>query len=178
MAQAAPWNAALRVLVVACLAVLVGACGWQIRGAYDIPASIQPMSVQGADNNSVAADVRDRLGVNGVELVSRPQAAARLVISERTEQRVLTVGSGGKVDEYELIYSVDWRLEDRDGEQPLIGPIEMQARRDYTQDPGEILGREDQEGALLDDMRADLAARIMFRLQAWSPGQDESTATD
>ncbi len=156
------------------MALLLGACGWQIRGAYDIPQSIQPMSVQGANDNSVAADVREYLRVNGIELVSRPQAAGRVVISERTERRVLTVGSSGKVDEYELIYTVDWRLEGRDSEQPLIGPTEMQARRDYTQNPSEILGQEDQEGALLDAMRSDLATRILFRLQAWSPEAPDS----
>ncbi len=176
--KAAPTWALLRAVIVAALVALISACGWQIRGAYDIPASIQPMSVEGADNNSVAAEVRDNLELNDIELVSRPQAAGRLIIGERTERRVLTVGSSGKVDEYELIYTVEWRLDGRDSEQPLIGPIEMQARRDYTQNPGEVLGQEDQESALLDAMRSDLATRILFRLQAWSPEANSPDATE
>lgn len=165
----APAWPALRAAAVLCALALLAACGFQVRGGYSIPPAITPMAVEGADGNSVAAELRENLRRNEVELVNRSQAASRLIVSERTERRVLSVGSSGKVDEYELIYAVQWRLADPNGEAPLIAPVEMQARRDYTQNPAAILGQEDQEGALLDDMRADLATRILFRLQAWGP---------
>lgn len=162
-------TATLRALAVVLAFALVTACGFHIRGSYDIPPTITPMYVEGASGNSVAAELRDNLRRNDIELVSPPQAAARLVVSERSERQVLSVGSSGRVDEYELLYVVEWRLEAPDRETPLIPPETLQARRDYTHDPTAILGSEDREGALLEAMREDLATRILFRLQAWSP---------
>ena len=150
------------------------ACGFQLRGSYDIPPAIVPVAIDAPTGSGVARALSDTLRYGGMRVVAgdRPAASRIEILDERSERRVLAVDSRGKVDEYELRYSVRWRLVDAgDGGRELIAPAELVARRDYTHDPTAVLGKQDEASALVESMRDDIAQRILFRLQAWDPGQ-------
>jgi outer membrane lipopolysaccharide assembly protein LptE/RlpB len=51
--------------------------------------------------------------------------------------------------------------------------VQLEARRDYTFDAASVLSKQEEEQALYERMSDDLAQRILFRLQSWSPGQQD-----
>lgn len=165
---------ALALAVALAASAALAACGFQLRGSYDIPPAIVPVAIDAPGASGVARALDETLRYGDMRVIADDEpAASRIeILDERSERRVLAVDARGKVDEYELRYSVRWRLVDaRGGAGELIAPAELSARRDYRHDPGAVLGSQDQEGLLIDDMRDDIAQRILFRIQAWEPGQ-------
>lgn len=170
-----PARAGALALLLAALAALP-ACGFHLRGSYELPPAIAPVAIDAPARSGVARALTDTLRHSGLHAGAADDAAASRVeiLDERSERHVLTVDARGKVDEYELRYVVRWRLVDAragGGARELIAPAELRARRDYRHDPGAVLGEQDEEGALIDSMRDDIAQRILFRIQAWEPGQ-------
>lgn len=165
----------LRLPVIALLAALLVACGFQLRGSYDIPADLQPLRV---DAGGEFGDALERvLRTGGVELTrERDQAAATLRVTDRSEERrVLAIREDGRVDEYELVYRVTWHLAPSGGggdpADHLIAATRYSGERSYIFDPGSRLAADDEEEVLREILREDLADRILRRLEAWSPDQ-------
>lgn len=102
----------------------------------------------------------------GLQLVdSRAEAGARLIISEDSSgQRVLSVTARNIPREYEVYYAVTFSLEAA-GE-PLIEPEVLVARRNYTYDETEVLGKEREESILRRALAEDLARQVVRRIEA------------
>jgi LPS-assembly lipoprotein len=70
------------------------------------------------------------------------------------------------VREYELIQTIRFSLVDREGNE-LIPPAQLSARREYTFDDEIVLGKEQEEALLYEDMESDLVRQLIRRLAAW-----------
>jgi LPS-assembly lipoprotein len=154
------------------LVLALAACGFQLRGAYGIDDALQPLRIE------ARGDFRDTLEralrTGGVELTSsRDQAAATLrVLDTERERRVLAIREDGRVDEYELVYRVDWHLEavTEAGETArLIDRTRYAGQRSYIFEPGSRLAADDEEEVLIELLYEDLSDRILRRIEAWSP---------
>lgn len=161
-----------RVVLIALLALALAACGFQLRGAYGIDDALQPvyLDASGDFGNTLERTLR----TGGIELTgSRDQAGATLrVQGTERERRVLAIREDGRVDEYEIVYRVDWRLETVDDEgatKRLIDSTRYAARRSYIFEPGSRLAADDEEEVLIELLYEDLSDRILRRIEAWTP---------
>lgn len=159
------------------LALLLTACGFQLRGSYGIDESLQPMQVSAGGDFGAA--LRVALETGGVSLTDDAAEAAAVLRVTGTERdrRVLAIDERGRVDEYELEYRVAWHLERGDGSdetQRLIKSTGYSARRSYIYDAGSQLAADDEEEVLIDTLYRDLADRILRRIETWSPEQVDS----
>jgi len=148
---------------------LVGGCGFQLAGSGRLPAAMQATYLDSTEPRSeFYSSLSEALRHSGLELVdSRGDADARLVISEdSTGQRVLSVTARNIPREYEIFYSVTFSLEAQ-GE-ALIQPEVLVARRNYTYDETEVLGKEREESLLRRALADDLARQVMRRIEALS----------
>jgi LPS-assembly lipoprotein len=75
----------------------------------------------------------------------------------------------GKVREYELIVETSVLVVSAGGK-VLLEDDDISLQRDYTFDETAALGKYEQEGTLYREIRKDLAAAIVRRLQALHPG--------
>lgn len=166
---------AMRAGGIVVLAVLLAACGFQLRGAYDIHADLQPLHVDA--HGDFGETLQRVLRTGGVELTDdRGDAAATLRVTDREQdRRVLAIREDGRVDEYELVYRITWHLAPGDGgAEPadrLIASTRYSGERSYIFEPGSRLAADDEEEVLLDILREDLADRILRRIESWSPEQ-------
>jgi len=163
--------AGLRLAVLGLGLLVLPACGFHLRGQYDIPEGLAPVRIDAPAGSGVARTLTETLRRNGVALAdagTKPRTRLS-ILSENSDRRVLSVGTNGKVDEYELVYTVHWRLVDADSGRERIATTRFQAQRDYVYDPAAVLGKQNEEETLTDDMRSDIADRIVFRLQALEP---------
>jgi LPS-assembly lipoprotein len=159
---------AARLMVVLILAIAVTACGWKLRGSYNLPPEITPIAVDGGD---IATALRDSLrNSDALAQSSADPANSDLeILEEGDSRRVLSVDLNGKVDEYEVRYTVRWQLTAKgDGDKSrrvLIAPTTFRANRSYDYNAASVLSTNEQEQRLIDEMRDDIAQRIIFRLQ-------------
>lgn len=170
-----------RITQILLLSVLLAACGFQLRGSYGIDETLQPMYVQAG--GEFGNELRRALAAGGIELTrDRGEASSTLrVMNADRERRVLAIRQDGRVDEYELVLRVDWRLEgsgDGDSAGLLIEATRYSGQRSYIFDPGSRLAADDEEEVLIEILHSDLADRILRRIEAWSPGDAPETGSD
>lgn len=143
----------------------LAACGFHLRGVVDLPAVMKATQVEGDRFSLLVEELGNVLRASGAQVVdSRARATAVLrVIRESSSRRTLSVGTTGKVSEYEVSHSVEYRLEDAHG-QVLVQPRVLSARRDYQFDENDVLGKAAEEENLREEMQRDLAVRIVRQL--------------
>ncbi len=157
--------------VVLALAVLVlGACGFHLRGGVALPPAMQyTRIVIGNPYSPLASDLRRALQASGVTVTENPDlaTASLQILGESTNRRVVSVDAQGKAREFELQYKVEFVATGK-GAQPLVKRQAVTLVREYLYDENEVLGTAGEEDVLLRDMRHDMVRLILTRLEASS----------
>jgi LPS-assembly lipoprotein len=85
------------------------------------------------------------------------------LVSETSEQKILSLSGHGTVREYELIYRVNFRLRNPSSE--LWGEmLTVEERRDFSYDDSQLLAKQFEQDRLVEDMKTDAVREIMRRL--------------
>jgi LPS-assembly lipoprotein len=150
----------------AATALLVAACGFQLRGSATLPFST--LYVQAAPTSQFATDLRRAVrSGSGTRIAERPEQAEVVlhILSELQEKQILSLTGGGRVSEYQLRYRVSFRLTDSKNREH-IPASEIVLRRDYSYNDSQALGAESEEALLYRDMRSDAVSQMVRRLQA------------
>ncbi len=156
----------IAVLLVTLLALLQG-CGFQLRGAADLPPSISPLYLQGVgEHDPLRRDLRQVFEGANIQLATEPSKASSILHITKQEQdrRVLSVDSRGKVVEYEIHQALEFELLDADGAS-LMERQSVGSQRAYENPETAILGKNQEERLLRRDLRLDLVRRIAYRIQ-------------
>ncbi|HET7198282.1 MAG TPA: LPS assembly lipoprotein LptE [Burkholderiales bacterium] len=146
------------------LAVVAG-CGFQLRGAQDVP--FRTLYIPGA-SAGIALDLKRNIEAGtDARVVSDPKAADAILelSNERREKIILSLSGTGRVREFRLRYSVDFRV--RDGKGNVYVPLStVQLTRDVTFNDADILAKESEEQLLFRDMQADMVQQLLRRIAA------------
>jgi LPS-assembly lipoprotein len=148
-------------------AMLVSACGFQLRGQVDIPPELNPMYIQPVSGSQVRAEMVRRLGTSQVRLAPSPKDA-RVIIrisGESRDSRVVAVDRNGKALAYELHFRVAFDAVGPDGKQ-LVPAQSLDLVRTYENPNVEVLGKQLEANLIYRDLIEDAADRILGRLRA------------
>ena len=144
--------------------LLLEGCGFQLRGALELPQDIR--SVQVTAPLPLKNDILAILESGGVDTAAADADARITVDSERFSRRVLSVDPNtGKEREFELAYTISFGVARRDGTQVIENGI-VNLLRDYIFDPEAVIGSSSEEGLLRDEMRRDAARQMLRRVEA------------
>jgi LPS-assembly lipoprotein len=160
---------AARVIATLVVAMTLSACGFQLRGQAAIP--FQTVRVEASGFSAFANDLERaiRAGSKARIVDSRDEAEAVVqIVGESQEKHILSLSSGGKVREFELLYRIAYRLTNRAGVD-LALPGEIVLRRDMTYDDTLVLAKESEELLLFRDMKTDAVQQMLRRLSLVKP---------
>lgn len=153
----------------ACLAL--SACGFQAAGSRALPAELARVHVDTFQRYQVAEPevekhLRRLLAQRGARVLERGQAkASQLRLTNVRESRqVQTVGPDGKALEYDLIIRVEYDL--LVGGELRVPPGQVEVRRDYSFNPGQLLAKEQEALRLRDYLEREAAELILLRVEA------------
>ena len=152
------------------LILLLAGCGFHLRGSGmdDVALTDMPMIYlqSGNPRSGMLEELQRRGKLHGANFTQESSAAelALNITSENFDRRVLSVGTTGKVREYELHYAVTYTVLDKEGVEKLANRISLV--RDYRFDETRVLGKEAEEKQLRQDMVRDAAQQIMRQLRA------------
>ena len=154
-------------LSVAIVFSMLAACGFHLAGSGSLPAAMQSTYLDSSAPHSeffgILSEVLRRRGLDLVDTGS--SAGARLIITEDTSgQRVLSVTARNIPREYEVFYVVSFSLQAEDSF--LIQDELLVARRNYTYDETQVLGKEREESLLRRALAEDLARQLVRRIEA------------
>jgi LPS-assembly lipoprotein len=150
------------------LAMLLSACGFQLRGSVELPTHLSPMLVDGpSQQDPLREELAGLLENGGLSLTDDARSAAsRLrILGQESRRRVLSVDNRGKAAEYLLQQEVRFTLLDKGGE-AVIPEQSLSVERSYVHSVDQVLGKQNEQAMLREEMRRDLAGRILTRLRA------------
>jgi LPS-assembly lipoprotein len=151
------------------LAVALAACGFQLRGTnglYHMP--FQSIYLGFSDTSPLGTELKRHLrGGDAVAVVTDPaKADAQFdVLSENRAKSILSLNSQGRVREYQLTYTLVFRVRDAKGAE-LLGPTTIGLKRSIAFNESQVLAKETEEALLYRDMQSDLVQQILRRLAA------------
>ncbi len=160
-------------LTVLMFTLLLGACGFHLRGQGAFALPFQTLYVQSAnDYTPLIGELKRAIEANGVQLTnSQDQAQLTLhIVSEAQDRQILSLSGGGRVREYRLQYHVSLHAYDHK-QQDWLAPEEITLRRDFSYDDTQILAKEQEETMLYQNMRGDAVQQILRRLNHAKPQQ-------
>jgi len=152
--------------LLAATALLVAACGFQLRGAAQLP--FNSIFVQAPPTSQFAIQMRRAVRAgSSTRLSDTPERAEVIlqIVNELQEKQILSLSGGGRVSEYLLRYRVSFRLTDSKNREH-IPASEIVLRRDYSYSDDQSLAREFDEAQLYRDMRNDAVGQLLRRLQS------------
>ena len=156
-----------RASLAALVALAVAGCGFHLQGAGTLPPAMARTYVDTDRPHSVFVEsLTDVLRQRGAELLPAPAEGAAVldISSDETGQRVLSVSARNIPREYEVFYTVTFSL--RVGAESLIDNESLAVTRAYTYDETQVLAKAAEEEILREALAADLARRVMQRIQA------------
>ena len=155
---------------------LISGCGYRLAGKADLDPVFESthVSYQGRGLR-MSLLLEKQFEANRYKLVSAEQASALVeVLYENTDREILAVDENGKVREYGLILSVGVDVKDSEGKK-LVSNQQVRLTRGFLFDINDVLGKGNEERAIYQEMRADAARLILYRLQAISLQLEEET---
>ncbi len=153
----------MRALIALALVLLAG-CGFQLRGAAELP--FESIFVPGT--GGIALDIRRNIASGTRTAVVDDPKRAQAVLDftqELRQKEILSLTAAGRVREFRLLYRVAFRVHDGKGGEFLPAST-VQLSRDITFNDAEILAKETEEQLLYRDMQFDMVQQIMRRLAA------------
>lgn len=154
-------------IVLLFLAVL-GSCGFQLRGAYKLPAAMQITFIEAAqDNSEMVRALKRSLKASDIDLLDEPSSEAAILKlgGEQKSKRTVSVDAQGRAREYTLIYSVSFSVKAAELEFEMAEQT-IKIERDFLFDTEDVLGKSREESQLYKEMQQDIVRLILLRLQS------------
>ena len=158
------------------LTLLLGACGFQLRGTYILP--FDSIYINLPDNNELAIQLKRAIVSGTSTRIAATQKEAKVMlqfVNDQTAKNVLSLSSSGRAREYQLVRTVSFRLVDAKGKIWVnAGRIEL--HRDLTYTDFQVLSKESEETLLWRDIQSDLIQQMLRRMSAAKPQAADDSA--
>lgn len=155
----------LSIVVLVCIGLSLGGCGWRLQGREKLAQSMNVVYVDADDRyTDFNRALRDRLRASGAQVTDRATDATAVVkiIKDQSGQRVLSVSARNTPEEYEVFYAVEYSV--TSGGAELIAPQPLELTRDYSYDTTAVLAKQREQAILREALAQDLAALVLRRL--------------
>jgi LPS-assembly lipoprotein len=148
------------------LALCLSACGFHLRGMIDVPKWLSNIAIISKDGDTPLVDLlSSQLENYKIEVNPNPSQAHYLLIinSVRMQQQIMSIGASTNPRQYQLIMTVEFTLQTRKGE-IIKAPRSVVVTRPLTINNNRILGSNDEEAILIEEMQQEASIQIINRL--------------
>ena len=154
----------LNIILISALFIL-SSCGYSMRGSVNIPSSITSVSVISSEYSELVNILNSSLTSSNIETsISMSNDLYRIaILSEKFNRRQLSINISGRVNEYELIYDVNFELK-IPNEKPIKDRVTLY--RDYSFDENNVMGNSDREDDIKKGMVSTASTLIFNKLIA------------
>ena len=166
------------------LALALAGCGFHLRDSLALPEDTPPVQVVSTTPFSELATILERnLRNAGAPVVTREQvqadpgmAVARLdIVSERWGDLPIAIDDQGRAQEFILRYATIFAFRLADGTE-LVPQQAVELSRDYVSPPEDATGTSTEREILADELRREMAASILRRIDGVARARAATTA--
>lgn len=160
-----------RNLMVIGLAVLLSACGFQLRGTGTADFALKEVDLQARNAyGDTVKQVRQVLENSGVKVHTGAPYTLSLA-NEKESKRTASYTSNARSAEYELTTTLDYEI--RGQKNLLLLNDQLEVQTTYVHDENNLIGSDQESGQLRQEMRRELVQQMVLRLQLITPAQLE-----
>ncbi len=168
----------IRKLVLLMSLVVIVGCGFKLRGTIPWPSEYQSVYMEGynpTDRNSFFYSVKNFFP-DHVNIVSNGQDADAIirVLSETQTTRTISALAANRDTEEVVTLTIVAQVVEKNGKS-ILPPTTLMRERDFTYDESNLLGKSTDIQNVTRQLRQDLAAMFMRRLEAALRNQEEAT---
>ncbi|MHC8353134.1 LPS-assembly lipoprotein LptE [Pseudomonas sp. RT4P38] len=158
-----------RNLLVMGLAVLLSACGFQLRGTGTTELAIKELDLSARNAyGEIVTQLRQVLQSSGVKVYSG--APYKLVLTDEQEsQRILSYAGAGRTGEYQVSTVLNYDIRGESNLTLLSDKLEVQ--KIFIHDGSNLVGSDQEANDARKETRRELVQRMMLRLQQLTPAQ-------
>ena len=152
-------------LAVVALTTGLAACGFHLRGSYDIPAFLSHIAVKAPPDakTTLLPELLLALHTDGID-TSGGNFTLEIVHDTLVNQTSALV-TETEVSEITLVYDLEYRLRYLSGH-AATEPRHLLLRRSYQYDPTSVVGETTEQATLTDELRTDAVQQILRQLTA------------
>ncbi|WP_339525340.1 LPS-assembly lipoprotein LptE [Pseudomonas sp. EL_65y_Pfl2_R96] len=160
-----------RNLLVMGLAVLLSACGFQLRGTGTTELAIKELDLSARNAyGETVTQLRQVLESSGVRVYTG--ASYKLVLTDEQEsQRILSYAGAGRTGEYQVTTVLNYDIRGQ-GNLPLLSD-KLEVQKVFIHDGNNLVGSDQEANDARREIRRELVQQMMLRLQQLTPTQLE-----
>jgi LPS-assembly lipoprotein len=156
-----------RNLLVMGLAVLLSACGFQLRGTGTNALSLKELDVSARDAyGDVVTQLRQTLTNSGVHVYTGAQYKLFIAREDET-QRTASYAGSGRSAEYELTNVLKYEI--HGSKDVLLLDDSVQSQKVFVHDGNNLIGSDQEAAQIRKEMQSDLVQKVLARLQQLTP---------
>lgn len=138
----------------------ISACGWHLRGSHSAQAPSELNLVSADPYAALALAFRENMQQQGIS--NNNVAPLQLKIgSEQLSKRTVAVTNIGSPSQYELSLSVEYQYYLLTESESVTLPRTISVQRVFDYDPNNTVAKNEEENTLIEEMRRELARRII-----------------
>ncbi|MDI1353176.1 MAG: LPS assembly lipoprotein LptE [bacterium] len=148
------------------IVLLLTACGFHLRGMVDIPKWLNNVSIiSNDDDNQIAALLASQLDGYKIKVNPDPSDADYwlTINSVKINQQIVSIGASTNPRQYQLNLTVNFMLQTRKG-QLVRARRSVVVSRQLTINNDRILGSNEEETILIEEMKQEAVTQIINRL--------------
>ncbi len=154
----------IRKAAVLCLLLTLSACGWQPRGAQQLPAELKEMQlVVTPPEPRFVASLERPLALSGVKLVQRAGVYSLHATTPIQALRNVALDRGARSAEQEMRLEMQFELRNGNGD-IVFGPRTLSASRVYAYDPNSVIAKLDEEKLIRQELQENLVGQLFRQL--------------
>ncbi len=155
-------------LAVLALLPALGACGFHLQGVARLPQAFATTQVVAEDRyTDFHHALVDALRASGSQLSAAGATAVIEVLGDDSGQRVLSISASNTPTEYEVYYTIRYRV--RIGDKEVLTPKLLTLTKGYSFNETAVLAKEAEQEQIRAALARELAALVMRRLTALGP---------
>lgn len=158
-----------RNLLVMGLAVMLSACGFQLRGTGANQLSIKELDLSARDAyGKTVVQLRQVLESNGVKIYTGAPYKL-MIVSEQETQRSASSSGAGRAAEYSLNSTLNYEIRGSKDRQLLTNKVQIE--RVSVHDGNNLIGSDLESAQVRNEMRSELVQSLMAQLQQLTPAR-------
>ena len=135
------------------------ACGFHLRAGID---GFDSITIKGG-SASFVKQLKKRLRQSSIEVLGSGGEITLEIVKDSLDKRILSLNSSGRVSEYELNYSISYRIKNQN-KADWGQLINNEIRRQYTYDDENVIAKTLEEENLINGMQDELIRTITAQI--------------
>ena len=145
------------------MALLLSACGYHLRGAFELPAGMKNIFLEGG-SAPLQTQFKKAMELSSIPIAASAETAGIIIriFDENSQRRVLSLAATGVANDFELDYRMEYEIVDAK-DILLMARQPLEIKREYYNDQLAIIAKESEETTIKNEMYLQAVRTIVNR---------------